>query len=337
MRKRKLRGRGQDSYSPILAIALCSRGIYTTLAHGCWYGWQREAVVVHCDSAERHGFPQCFGVEPRWRLLRSHSIVTRASSRKRRHTGRAATTQRTNIVVCWFAATLFQMAAPRKVIELFYDVVSPYSWLGFEVLCRYRHVWNIDLKLRPALLGGIMQGAGNKPPAFVPNKFAYMAKDLSRLRNYFAVPLVFPTDPFEVMFQKGSLAAMRFVTAVAEKEGYSEADVEKVSRELWLRIWSRDEDVTLPTSLSEAGVKAGLSAGEVEELLRLTTSQKIKDKLKSTTQEALDLGAFGFPLSVCHIDGQKELFFGSDRFEVMAHCLGEKWFGPQPTHPTARL
>lgn len=25
------------------------------------------------------------------------------------------------------------MESSRKVIELFYDVVSPYSWLGFEV------------------------------------------------------------------------------------------------------------------------------------------------------------------------------------------------------------
>lgn len=24
--------------------------------------------------------------------------------------------------------------ASRKVVELFYDVVSPYSWLGFEVI-----------------------------------------------------------------------------------------------------------------------------------------------------------------------------------------------------------
>lgn len=44
---------------------------------------------------------------------------------------------------------------------------------------------------------------GNKPPGVVPNKFKYMNKDLTRLRGYFDVPLNLPSDPFEVMFQKG--------------------------------------------------------------------------------------------------------------------------------------
>ncbi|KAM4601338.1 glutathione S-transferase kappa 1-like [Polymixia lowei] len=224
----------------------------------------------------------------------------------------------------------------KKVIELFFDVVSPYTWLGFEVMCRYRNVWNIELKLRPAFLGGIMQGSGNKPPGLVPNKFLYMMKDLNRLGQYFDVPLKSPSDPFEAMFKKGSLSAMRFVAAVQEMKGGDE-HVEQVSRELWRRIWSEDKDITQPASLSEAAMKAGLSASEIEELLNLSTSKQIKDKLKSTTQEALDHGAFGFPLIVCHVNGKAEMFFGSDRFELMAHCIGEKWVGPQPNRSAARL
>lgn len=223
------------------------------------------------------------------------------------------------------------MSSSKKVIELFYDVVSPYSWLGFEVMCRYRNVWNIELKLRPAFLGGVMQGSGNKPPGLVPNKFMYMSKDLERLSEYFDIPLGFPADPFEAMFKKGSLNAMRFVAAVQEKEEGGDKEVEEVSRELWKRIWSKDEDITLPASISEAGMKAGLSASKVEELLTLSKSQLIKDKLKNTTTEALDHGAFGFPLIICHVNGKVEPFFGSDRFELMAHCIGEEWKGPLPS------
>lgn len=225
----------------------------------------------------------------------------------------------------------------RKVIELFYDVVSPYSWLGFEVMCRYRNVWNIDLKLCPAFLGGIMQGSGNKPPGLVPNKFMFMSKDLVRLSEYFNVPLKAPSDPFEAMFKKGSLTAMRFVTAVQAREKGGDAKVEQVSRELWKRIWSEDKDITLPASLSEAALKAGLSESEIKEALELSTSKEVKEKLKSATEKALDYGSFGFPMLVCHVNGNAEMFFGSDRFELMAHCIGEKWLGPQPEKAAAKL
>ncbi|XP_041843839.1 glutathione S-transferase kappa 1-like [Melanotaenia boesemani] len=225
----------------------------------------------------------------------------------------------------------------RKMVELFYDVVSPYSWLAFEIMCRYRNVWNIDLKLRPAFLGGVMQASGNKPPGVVPNKFMYMTTDLHRLGDYFDVPLKPPADPFKAMFEKGSLTAMRFVTAVQEREKGGDEQVEKVSRELWKRIWSEDKDITEPASLSEAAMKAGFSGSEIEEILKLSTSKEVKDKLKNATQGALNYGAFGFPMVVCHVDGKPLMFFGSDRFELMAHCIGEKWLGPKPDHATAKL
>ncbi len=44
---------------------------------------------------------------------------------------------------------------------------------------------------------------------------------------------------------------MRFVTAVADKEKEGDVLVERVSRELWKRIWSTDQDITLPASLTE--------------------------------------------------------------------------------------
>ncbi|XP_061089720.1 glutathione S-transferase kappa 1-like [Conger conger] len=231
----------------------------------------------------------------------------------------------------------FQMASTRKVIELFYDVVSPYNWFAFEVLCRYRSVWNMDLKLRPAFLSGILHGSGNTTPSLLPRKCSYMRKEMARLEPYFRVPILIPNDPIGSMVKKGSLSAMRFITAVDESRDGGQAEVENVSRELWKRIWGHDEDITLPASLSEAGLKAGLSPYEIEKLLRLASSKKIKDKLKSTTQEALDYGAFGLPFMICHVKGQKEAFFGSDRFEIMAQCIGEQWMGPQPDKMSAKM
>uniref|UniRef100_A0A3Q2ZYW5 Glutathione S-transferase kappa n=1 Tax=Kryptolebias marmoratus TaxID=37003 RepID=A0A3Q2ZYW5_KRYMA len=221
------------------------------------------------------------------------------------------------------------MMSSRKVVELFYDVVSPYSWLGFEVCFLNRLILHTAFPPPPTL--------GNKPPGLVPNKFLYMTKDLDLLAKYCGVPLQPPSDVFEAMFQKGTLSAMRFVTAVQQQEKGGDKQVEQVSRELWRRIWSEDKDITEPASLSEAAKRAGLTDGEIQEVLKLSTSQEIKDKLKNTTEAALKYGAFGFPLLVCHIDGTPQMFFGSDRFELMAHCIGEKWLGPNPDNSAARL
>ncbi|KAK6477340.1 glutathione S-transferase kappa 1, partial [Huso huso] len=201
------------------------------------------------------------------------------------------------------------------------------------VLCHYRNAWNIDLKQRPTFLRGVMHRSGNKPQGLVPDIPLYMRKDLQRFASYCKVPIQAPSN-LEAMFEKGLLSAMRFVTAV---ELHSPELTEQVSRVLWRRIWSKDQDITTPESLQEAGEKAGLPADQLQRLLGLAVSQEVKEKLKLVTQEALNHKAFGFPLIVAHVDGRPEIFFGSDRFELLAHLLGEKWLGPVPQETGSKL
>uniref|UniRef100_A0A2K5RUN4 Glutathione S-transferase kappa 1 n=1 Tax=Cebus imitator TaxID=2715852 RepID=A0A2K5RUN4_CEBIM len=183
------------------------------------------------------------------------------------------------------------MGPVPRTLELFYDVLSPYSWLGFEILCRYQNIWNINLQLRPSFLGGIMKDSG-------------------------------------------SLSAMRFLTAVNLE--HPEV-LENVSRELWMRVWSRDEDITQPQSILAAAEKAGMSAEQAQGLLEKSSTSKVKNQLKETTEAACRYGAFGLPITVAHVDGQTHMVFGSDRMELLAYLLGEKWMGPVPPAVNARL
>ena len=55
--------------------------------------------------------------------------------------------------------------------------------------------------------------------------------------------------------------------------------------------------------------------------------EDVKSILKETTSEAVEVGAFGLPFIVIdkgkdHLGIENEVFFGSDRFEVIANCLG---------------
>ncbi|XP_077998017.1 glutathione S-transferase kappa 1-like [Glandiceps talaboti] len=214
-------------------------------------------------------------------------------------------------------------APAKKTVELFYDVISPYSWIGFETLCRYRSKWNIDLKLRPFFYAAVLKTAENKAPIFNKRKMEYIMKDLGRLAHFHKIPIKPPSDPFTTLFKKGSLPAQRLLTAISMNE--NDDSVEKISRLFWLRIWSKDKDITEPASFLEVMKTVGLNDEKARRLIGKIKDQDVKDKLQENTQTALSHGAFGAPKILVHADdGKKHAFFGSDRFHIIAEILGEK-------------
>ena len=58
---------------------------------------------------------------------------------------------------------------PKTKVKLYYDWLSPYSWLAFEVLLEYEKIWDLDLELKPVYLGAIMKASENNPPGM--NRF----------------------------------------------------------------------------------------------------------------------------------------------------------------------
>ncbi|NWV84966.1 GSTK1 transferase, partial [Dasyornis broadbenti] len=216
----------------------------------------------------------------------------------------------------------------RTLVELFYDVISPYSWLGFEVLCRYQHIWNIDLRLRPAFLGGIMQQTGNKPPAMLPKRAEYLLKDVKRMAKYYQVPVHMTGEDFQRIMGTSSLAAMRFITAI---DMTNPQYLEPLSREFWMHFWSQHEDISQPENILVIARQAGLSAELSQKALEMISTATVKDRLKETTADAIKYGAFGMPAVVAHYSGEPHLFFGSDRLELLGSIIGEKWLGPVPS------
>jgi len=115
-----------------------------------------------------------------------------------------------------------------------------------------------------------------------------------------------------------------------------------------------------------------LSDSEIEAVLNARQTDDVKHLLRRTTQEAIEIGAFGAPTMVVRDlrqpdeiksltqgqvrlgnipaeaapdmqDGDRarpRMFFGSDRFELLAACYGLRWLGPDPeqtsTHPPVR-
>lgn len=220
------------------------------------------------------------------------------------------------------------MALKKTTVEFFYDVISPYSYIAFETLLRYEKPWNLDVKLRPFFLAGVMKAAGNRPPGLVPNKSLYMLKDLRRLSRQYQVPLTPPPFFMEFIMTKTTIKPQRFLTALDIK--FPEYLV-PASRGFWKRFYVEHKDIADDESVLAVGTAAGLNDQQLKEAITMMGSDQVKNTLKERTTEAVEkYGAFGAPTIVVHTEREPEAFFGSDRFEVMAHMLGKEWKGPFP-------
>jgi len=216
-------------------------------------------------------------------------------------------------------------------MDFYYDTISPYSWLAFEILQRYKPVWNLHINFKPVYIGALSKGAGSnffQGLTGSANKADYMFKDIERSAEYFKIPLRTPESPMYLFGVAGSLKQQRFLTAV--KMHYPEL-LEDASRECWYRCWSEDMDATKEQSLIIVGSRAGLTEEQIAHVIDEMGKGETKEALKRTTQEALNEGAFGLPfMAVHHTKTNVETFFGSDRFEIMADRLRVKWLGPVP-------
>jgi len=217
--------------------------------------------------------------------------------------------------------------ALRK-IALHFDVISPYSWIGFELLHRHNRLWNdptIIVENKPTFLSGIMQGSGNKPPGVVPDKMKYMMYDMQRLNKFTQIPIHPISDPFTTLFKKGSTMPMRVLTAMQNEEPDLVYDA---ATQIWHKIWQYDLDITDPEVITDALSKAGISGEKAAYYIGKTTEQEIKDKLKEVTQEGLDMGMFGAPSFIVRQDGHDDvMFFGQDRIELLCDHLGVQYHG----------
>jgi len=195
-----------------------------------------------------------------------------------------------------------------KKVTLFYDIISPYSWAGFEYATRYAaHSWkHTSLEMQPMFLGGIMAGSKNKPPGVVPAKMKFMMRDLEYKKQYDGIPFTQIANPAEKLFKKGAMSAQRYLTAMK----LDNQPLEDVSRQFSVKMWCTDEDVTSADVLKDAALKAGQSDAQFDQYWAAKGAPDTKQELGTQTEIALKHGAFGAPFFHCRErDGETHDFW----------------------------
>lgn len=184
-------------------------------------------------------------------------------------------------------------------ISFYFDCLSPYSYVASQLI--RKQAWYPKVLYKPVSLPTIMQANKNAPPGAIPNKAAWMQKDLQRHAQMHSFTLNMPaTFPFPTKYLNAAIAAQspnaqaQVMQALLEKVFVKgNVDNEPEAIEAYLK----GNSINLPVGWKEKGEKI------VEE----------------NTKEALEHGAFGVPTFLLVKEGSKpELFFGSDRLDQIS-------------------
>lgn len=195
----------------------------------------------------------------------------------------------------------------ERVIDLFYDVGSSYSYLASTQVVRIERESGWTVRHRPFLLGAVLKASGNPMPASVAAKARWMASDMARWAKSYGVPFAVPSR-----FPLVTLTTQRALCA-AELAG-GEAALRALTPHLMRAFWAEDRDVASAEVIAACARDAGL---EPDAIVQGASTSAAKDLLRAHTDAALAKGAFGAPSFVVG----DELFWGNDRIPLLLEHL----------------
>ena len=181
-----------------------------------------------------------------------------------------------------------------KLIDFYFDFISPYSYLAYK---RLINLSNINVNYKPILLGGLHKLGGITAPAFNERKMKNMKNDCELIAKKNKIEFKWNNK-----FPINSLSLMR---------GYLVVD-EKFKKEYFENCfnayWRDDIDILTEKNISKILEKCETDINFFNENIK---QPKIKDKLKDLTNSAFEMDIFGAPTFIVN----KKLFWGQDRLD----------------------
>ncbi|CAN5916765.1 hypothetical protein BH11MYX3_BH11MYX3_30000 [soil metagenome] len=196
-------------------------------------------------------------------------------------------------------------AAPGATLDVYFDVSSPFSYLGLTQLPALACATGVTPRLVPMLVGALFKTVKQVDvPLFAmpPPKQRYVNLEMARWARWWGEPFDMPAK-----FPQRTVNAQRLCLLAVER-GFDTGV--KLAIALGRAMWAEQRDLEDPTVLRAVLEQCGLPGDWVDR----TSEPALKAKLVETTQAAADIGALGVPTFV--VNGT-ELFWGQDRLELV--------------------
>jgi len=184
-------------------------------------------------------------------------------------------------------------------IQLYFDFISPYSYLASQLIARRPEYQALNLQYRPVVFGTMLSRLGAKGPGEIPERRRQGLQDILLLAQLYDLPLAGPpTHPFNSLYALRSVCAAPNEKQAALTTAYFAAT--------WGRGESLEDMAVLRRCLAEVGVEQ-----DPEEA---ASARENRAALKANTAELLARGGWGVPSF--WLDDL--LLFGHDRLPLLA-------------------
>jgi 2-hydroxychromene-2-carboxylate isomerase len=194
----------------------------------------------------------------------------------------------------------------ERVIEYFFDVGSPTSYLAWTRLPQIAAETGATIAWRPMLLGGVFKATGNASPVTVPAKGRWMNDDMRRWAERYGVPFRFnPHFPINTLTLMRGAAGLQLLRP-QDFDRY----LELVERAMWVEQKNLGDPTVLAATLADAGIDGAA-------FMALVSDPEVKARLIATTDEAVARGVFGAPTFFVG----EAMFFGQDRLDFVREAL----------------
>ncbi len=192
----------------------------------------------------------------------------------------------------------------ERTIRFCFDFISPYAYLAWTQVHALAERAGARVEPAPVLFAALLNHHGQKGPAEIPAKRAYVFKDALRRAALLGVPLELPpTHPFN------PLLGLRAVLAAPEDRRRALIDA------LFAATWGDAPERGIEHA--EVVRAAARAAGIEDDLVAHASVPAIKDALRASTEEAIAAGVFGVPT----MRVGRELFWGLDSLDLVERAV----------------
>jgi 2-hydroxychromene-2-carboxylate isomerase len=190
-----------------------------------------------------------------------------------------------------------------KKLEIFYDIISPYAYLGLELFSRDELSKESEFDITPVSLGSILGATGNPGPANILPKRKGALLDFCMQCELNNIPAIGPPrHPFNPM------PATRFIHCIDNmKLRY------KAALHLNKACWAKGIAIDTEDAIKECLESTDFFQTEWTDIDSFTKANDGRKKLKFHTSRALELDVFGVP--TFRYDNIN--FWGSDRIDLL--------------------